>query len=142
MVIALRALILLMVSSSTVILYVLFVRSLPSHLAQISSTGGLLEAMQTAFGGVLAVVLGLELSETLKAYFARRQVRLEVILVLATIAAGRNLIQMDYEHTSAPVLIGWGFLILCLTVGYLAVKKANISLRLPPQRPRREDRAD
>jgi hypothetical protein len=61
--------------------------------------------------------------------------------VLATIAAGRNLIQVDYEHSSPFVLIGWGVLILCLTLGYFVVKRANISLPLPPERPTREDRA-
>ena len=138
-VIALRGLILLLVIGATVMLYVLFIRSLPRHFAQISSSGGVLAVMQTVFADVLAIILGLELSETLKAYFARHQVRLEVILVLATIAAGRNLIQVDYEHTSAVVLVGWGFLILCLTAGYLMVKKANLALPLPPERPRREE---
>lgn len=136
---ALRALILLLVSGATVSLYILFVRSLPSHIEQISSAGGVLLVMQTVFADVLAIVLGLELSETLRAYFARHHVRLEVILVLATIAAGRNLIQVDYEHSSPIVLIGWGVLILCLTVGYLVVKRANIYLPLPPERPARDD---
>ena len=137
---ALRTLILLLVTGATVSLYVLFVRSLPSHIEQISSTGGVLAVMQTVFADVLAIILGLELSETLKAYFARHQVRLEVILVLATIAAGRNLIQVDYEHSSPFVLIGWGVLVLCLTVGYFVVKRANISLPPPPERPTCEDR--
>jgi uncharacterized membrane protein (DUF373 family) len=140
-VVALRTLILLLVIGATAILYVLFVRSLPGHISQISSSGGVLVVMQRVFADVLAIILGLELSETLKAYFARHQVRLEVILVLATIAAGRNLIQVDYEHTSAFALIGWGVLILCLTIGYTVVRRANISLPLPPQRPPREDRA-
>lgn len=124
---ALRALILLFVTGATVILYVLFVAGLPTQLGQISSAGHLLEIMQTAFGGVLGVVLGLELSETLKTYFAHHQVRLEVILVVATIAVSRHLIQMDLEHTSASVLLGLGVLILCLTLGYVLVKKANLS---------------
>jgi uncharacterized membrane protein (DUF373 family) len=124
---ALRALILLFVTAATVILYVLFVIGLPAHLGQISSADHLLEIMQTVFGGVLAVVLGLELSETLKTYFAHHQVRLEVILVVATIAVSRHLIQVDFEHTSATVLLGLGFLILCLTLGYVLVKKANLS---------------
>ncbi|HLH43271.1 MAG TPA: phosphate-starvation-inducible PsiE family protein [Bryobacteraceae bacterium] len=132
---ALRTLILLLVAGATVMMYILFVRSLPRHFAEISTHGGVLTVMQTVFADVLAIVLGLELSETLKAYFAHRHVRLEVILVLATIAAGRNLIQVDYEHTSAVVLLGWGFLILCLTTGYLVVKKANVPPPLPPERP-------
>jgi uncharacterized membrane protein (DUF373 family) len=124
---ALRALILLFVTAATVILYVLFVGGLPAQLGQISSADHLLEIMQTAFGGVLGVVLGLELSETLKSYFAHHQVRLEVILVIAIIAVSRHLIQMDFEHTSASMLLGLGVLILCLTLGYVLVKRANLS---------------
>ena len=135
-VLVLRALILLLVIEATVMLYFLFARNLPHHFAQFSSGGGVLGVMQTVFADVLAIVLGLEISETLRTYFARHQVRLEVILVLATIAAGRSLIQVDYEHTSAVVLIGWGFLILCLAAGYLMVKRANVSLPLPPEGPR------
>jgi uncharacterized membrane protein (DUF373 family) len=124
---ALRALILLFVTAATVVLYILFVTGLPARLGQISSPGHLLEIMQTVFGGVLGVVLGLELSETLKTYFAQHQVRLEVILVIATIAVSRHLIQVDVEHASASVLVGLGVLILCLTLGYALVKKANLS---------------
>jgi hypothetical protein len=70
----------LLVALATVVLYILFIRSLPREIGQISSGSSLFVLIQTALGGVLAVVLGLELSETLKAYFARHQVRLEVIL--------------------------------------------------------------
>jgi uncharacterized membrane protein (DUF373 family) len=131
----------LLVALATVVLYILFIRSLPQEIGQISSASGLFVLIQTALGGVLAVVLGLELSETLKAYFARHQVRLEVILVLATIAVSRYLIQVDFEHTPAVVVLGLGAVILCLTVGYLLVRKANMTLPegRPPAGPQDED---
>ena len=62
------------------------------------------------------MVLGLEVSETLKAYFRDHHVRSEVIIVVAIIAASRHLVQLDFEHAS-PVS-------LPLTAGYVLVKKA------------------
>jgi uncharacterized membrane protein (DUF373 family) len=126
-VIALRVLIVLFVAAATVTLYVLFATTLPARVTQLSSVSHLLEIMQTVFGGVLGVILGLELAETLKTYFTHHHVRLEVILVVATIAVGRHLIQLDFEHTSASALLAHGVLILCLTFGYLLVKIAAAS---------------
>src|SRR5579883_472105 len=99
-VVALRALIMLLVVAATVVLFVLFVTALPSQIRQTSTASGLLGIMQASFAGVLGVVLGLEVSETLKIYFTHHEVRLEVILIIATIAVSRHLIQVDYEHTS------------------------------------------
>ena len=62
------------------------------------------------------MVLGLEVAETPKAYFRDHHVRLEVIIVVAIIAASRHLVQLDFEHAS-PVS-------LPLTAGYVLVKKA------------------
>ena len=130
-VIALRVLIMLFVVASTGILYVLFATDLPTRVTQLSSVSHLLEIMQMAFGGVLGVILGLELAETLKTYFTHHHIRLEVILVVATIAVGRHLIQLDFEHTSAVELLAHGVLILCLTFGYLLVKKAQRAVEEP-----------
>jgi len=72
------------------------------------------------------VVLGLELLETLRAYFTEHRVRLEVILVVAIIAVGRQVIQIDFEHTPGMVLLGLSGLILALTLGYFLIKKSHV----------------
>jgi uncharacterized membrane protein (DUF373 family) len=82
--------------------------------------------MQQSFAGVLIVVLGLELLETLKTYFAEHHVRLEVILVVAIIAVGRHVIQIDFEHTPGTVLLGLSSVILALTVGYFLIKRTQV----------------
>jgi uncharacterized membrane protein (DUF373 family) len=81
--------------------------------------------MQTSFAGILSVVLGLELLETLKAYSVEHHIRLEVILVVALIAVGRHVVVVDFEHASGPVLLGISAIIGALTLGYFLVKKTQ-----------------
>jgi uncharacterized membrane protein (DUF373 family) len=83
--------------------------------------------MQRAFGGVLVVVLGLELIETLKVYFHEHQVRVEVIMIVGLIAVGRHVIQIDYVHEEASQLFGLGALIVSLALGYFLVGKSGRS---------------
>jgi uncharacterized membrane protein (DUF373 family) len=123
---ALQVLMIVMVLVATFVLYLLLVRNLFDHVARIESVAGLLPAMQQSFAGVLTVVLGLELLETLKTYFTEHQVRLEVILVVAIIAVGRHVIQVDFEHTSGTVLLGLSGVILALSAGYFLIKKAQV----------------
>ena len=135
---ALRALIILLVVAATVALFILFVEGLPRKAGEITSPDALLAVMQTSFAGVLSVVLGLELAETLRAYFTDHQIRLEVILVVATIAVSRQVIQVDFAHAPASVPFGFGVLILCLTLGYALTKKASLLLfRRPKRKPAR-----
>jgi uncharacterized membrane protein (DUF373 family) len=91
--------------------------------------------MQQSFAGVLSVVLGLELFETLKTYFTEHQIRLEVILVVAIIAVGRQVVQVDFEHTPGAVLFGLSAVILALTLGYFLVKRAQVAVA--PREPAR-----
>jgi uncharacterized membrane protein (DUF373 family) len=122
---ALQVLLMVMVAVATIVLYVLLVRNLISQVSRIESAAGLLPTMQQSFAGVLTVVLGLELLETLKAYFTEHRVRLEVILVLAIIAVGRQVILLDFEDTTGPLLLGLSGVISALTLGYFLIKKAQ-----------------
>jgi len=140
---ALRALIMLLVVAATVTLYILFINDLPKRVGEITSADALLAVMQTSFAGILGVILGLELAETLKAYFTGHQIRLEVILVVATIAVSRQLIQIDFAHASAAQPLGFGGLILCLTLGYVLVKKGSLtSLRQTKESAAQKTRAE
>jgi uncharacterized membrane protein (DUF373 family) len=130
---AVQVLMMVMVLVATFVLYVLLAKNLLTQVGRIESVAGLLPTMQQSFAGVLSVVLGLELFETLKTYFTEHHLRLEVILVVAIIAVGRQVIQVDFEHTTGAVLFGLSTVMLALTLGYFLVKKAQVAV--PPREP-------
>jgi uncharacterized membrane protein (DUF373 family) len=123
----LQLLLVIAVSVGTTQLFILFIKRLPEAWADISNAEDLHAVMQRAFGGVLVVVLGLELIETLKVYFHEHQVRVEVIMIVGLIAVGRHVIQVDYAKVEAPQLIGLGALIVSLAFGYFLVGRSSKS---------------
>ena len=123
----LQLLLVVAVAVVTAQLFILFIKRLPDAWADISNAEDLHTVMQRAFGGVLVVVLGLELIETLKVYFHEHQVRVEVIMIVGLIAVGRHVIQIDYLHEEAPQLFGLGALIVSLALGYFLVGKSSRS---------------
>jgi uncharacterized membrane protein (DUF373 family) len=123
-VVALQFLVVVMVVVSTGVLFVLGFQALQTQVHHIETIEDLLFRVQRSIAGILIVVLGLEVLETLKAYFRDHHVRLEVILVVAIIAAGRHLVQMDFEHVPALQIFGIAAVVLCLTIGYYLVKKS------------------
>ena len=125
---AMQVLMMVVVLVATFMLYQLLLKNLFSQVARIESVDGLLPTLQQSFAGVLTVVLGLELLETLNTYFTEHHVRLEVILVVAIIAIGRHVIQIDFEHTPGTILLGISAVILALTLGYFLVKKAQVAV--------------
>jgi uncharacterized membrane protein (DUF373 family) len=93
-----------------------------THLNSIDSIGELQSAVQSVFAGVLLLMLGLELLETLKSYFTDSHVRIEVILVVALIAVSRHVMLIDVQHASGVELIGSSALTLSLAVSYWLVR--------------------
>jgi uncharacterized membrane protein (DUF373 family) len=96
--------------------------------------------LQHAFAGVLLIILGLELLDTLKVYFNEHRVRLEVILIVAIIAVGRHIIQLDFEHAEAGVMLGIAALVLALAAGYFLICRLGVITSNPfstqdPSRP-------
>lgn len=122
---AMQLLLILAVATATIVLFVLFTRNLIVDASRIESVADLLPTMQQSFAGILIVVLGLELLETLRSYFTEHHVRVEVILVVAIIAVGRHVIQLDFAHTPASVDLGLAALIVALVVGYFLVRKSQ-----------------
>ena len=120
----LQLILVIAVTVGTVWLFFLFFSRLPNSLSAIATTADLHSAMQRAFGGVLVVVLGLELIETLKVYFHEHQVRVEVIMIVGLIAVGRHIIQVDYDHVDAWQLVGLGVLVVSLSFSYFLVGRA------------------
>jgi len=121
----LQLLLVVPVSVGTAQLFLLFIRRLPASWNAIDTANDLHTVMQNAFGGVLVVVLGLELIETLKVYFHEHQVRVEVIMIVGLIAVGRHVIQVDYDHVETLQLVGLGALIVSLSLGYFLIGKSG-----------------
>ena len=61
---------------------------------------------------------------TLRSYFTEHKVRLELILVAATIAVGRHVILIDLETTGGCGFIGVSALVLALTTGCFLTKRS------------------
>ena len=83
------------------------------------------KALQKTFSGVLVVMLGLELLETLRSYFKTHHVKVEVILIVAIIAAGRHVIEIDVAHAPAMEMLADGALMLTLCASYFLVKRTH-----------------
>jgi uncharacterized membrane protein (DUF373 family) len=122
---AAQALLMLVIVAALLQLWFLFAVALRDRLADFDSIPVLTDAVQRAFSGVLLIVLGLELLETLRVYFTHHRVRLEIILVVAIIAIGRHVINLDFEHLSGATVAGIAALIIALTGGYYLVRKAG-----------------
>jgi uncharacterized membrane protein (DUF373 family) len=120
---ALEAFLVLAIGAGIVTLFVLLTHALRTNT--FDSLGLLQGALQKSFSGVLMVMLGLELLETLRAYFKTHHIKVEVILIVAIIAAGRHVIEIDVAHAPAMQLLAYGGLMLGLTASYFLVKRAH-----------------
>ena len=119
----LRALMALGITAAVAILVLLVLRELHRSWTQIDSIAELQQAVQSLFAGVLLVVLGLELMDTLRNYFIEHRLRVEFLISVALIAVARHVIQLDYEHESPWLVIAIAVLIFALAVSYVAVRK-------------------
>ena len=126
------------VAVAVVEIYLLLFDDLRPGLS-IETLNSLQEGLQNVFGAVLLVLLGLELIDTLKVYFVDHEVRTEVILVVAMIAVGRHIIQIDYHDTSGLELIGMAAVVVALAVSYYLVKRARSSADEAPVSPGVDD---
>jgi uncharacterized membrane protein (DUF373 family) len=124
---ALQVLLIMLIVIATITLYGLFFGGLRNNIGEIGSAEDLHGVLQKGFGGVLIVLLGLELMETLKTYFSEHHIRVEVILVVAIIAVGRHIIKLDFEHVSPSLLLGLGALTIALAAGYFLVRWSHSS---------------
>jgi uncharacterized membrane protein (DUF373 family) len=122
---AAQLLLALVILLAVVQLWYLLVIAIRDRLGDIDSIPLLTEALQRSFAGILLIILGLELLETLRVYFTHHRVRLEIILVVAIIAVGRHIINLDVEHLSGTSLAGIAALIAGVTGGYYLVRRAG-----------------
>jgi len=77
------------------------------------------------FGLFLLVLIGIELLETMKKYYTKGRVDLDVIISVSLIALGRKIITMDPKAYDPMTLIGIAAIILALFLGYWVIKKTN-----------------
>lgn len=118
----LRALMALGITAAIIVLVLLVVREIGRSWHQIDSIAELQEAVQSLFAGVLLVVLGLELLDTLRNYFIEHRLRVEFLISVALIAVARHIIQLDFEHSSPWVVGSIALLILTLAASYVGVR--------------------
>jgi uncharacterized membrane protein (DUF373 family) len=126
---ALLLLLTMLIVVSTITIYGLFVEGVRDNFGEIGSAEDLHGLLQRAIGGVLIVLLGLELMETLKSYFSEQHIRVEVILVVAIIAVGRQIIKLDFDHVSPSLLFALSALMIGLTAGYFLIRWSNSSAK-------------
>jgi uncharacterized membrane protein (DUF373 family) len=118
----LRTILGLGIIGAMIILIWLMIRELHRVAASIETIAELQDAVQGLFAGILLVVLGLELMDTLRNYFIEHRLRVELLLSVALIAVARHVIQLDYEHVSPTLVAGVAFLVLSLAASYVGVR--------------------
>jgi uncharacterized membrane protein (DUF373 family) len=86
--------------------------------------------MINILGGFLLVLIGVELLETIKAYFRENTIHVEIVVLLAIIAIARKVILLDPTGTSGIEfgieLMGIGVIVVGLSAGYYLIKKAGL----------------
>lgn len=94
-----------------------------------------LEEVLDLFGIFLLVLIGIELLDTIKVYFKRNVVHVEVVVLVALIAVSRKVIVMEPGDYEPATLIGIGTIIIALAVSYFLIKRLGCDIvnidRLP-----------
>jgi uncharacterized membrane protein (DUF373 family) len=89
----------------------------------------------TVLGAFLLVLIGVELLDTIKAYFSENTIHVEIVVLLAIIAIARKVILLDPSTVSGIEfgieLIGIGVIVICLAGGYYLIKRAGITIGSP-----------
>ena len=134
---AVQILLMIMTATAVIVLFSLSWQVLRDTGLHFENVPELHHLAQRGFGGVLLVLLGLELLDTLKTYFSQHRVRAEVILIVALIAVGRHIIQLDFDSAQGGPLAGLSALMLALAIGLFLVKKVGAE---PPAVPAGDER--
>ncbi|MFA6225356.1 MAG: phosphate-starvation-inducible PsiE family protein [Methanoregula sp.] len=83
-------------------------------------------------GGFLLVLIGVELLDTIKAYFIENTIHVEIVILLALIAVARKVILLDppkvIDFQYGFELMGIGVIVVGLAASYYLIKKAGITL--------------
>ena len=86
----------------------------------------------TVLGAFLLVLIGVELLDTIKAYFHENTIHVEIVVLLAIIAVARKVILLDPTGMNGFEfgfeLMGIGLIVVGLAAGYYFIKKAGITV--------------
>jgi len=77
-------------------------------------------------GVFLLVLIGIELLDTIRAYFRENTIHVEIVVLLAIIAIARKVILLEPATTNGMELLGIGVVIIGLAASYYLIKKAGI----------------
>jgi uncharacterized membrane protein (DUF373 family) len=104
------------------------------YIGLIMTTPALLEnrELTAVLGAFLLVLIGVELLDTIKAYFSENTIHVEIVVLLAIIAVARKVILLDPTGTTGyefgVELIGIGVIVVGLAAGYYLIKKAGVTV--------------
>ena len=118
---ALAGMLIVVMLLSTMHLGVLIAQEIWSPPRFLIPVQGLLEV----FGYFLLVLIGIELLETLKAYFQKDVIHVRVVLEVALIAMARKVIIEEPNTVSSLTLLGIAALILALAIAYYFERQAK-----------------
>jgi uncharacterized membrane protein (DUF373 family) len=97
--------------------------------ARLESEYGFLSAEEYVliFGGIMNIVIILELFETIRMYLKESKFHAEIILMVTIIAVSRVIIMMEFkgEHLEPLLIFGFGALILALASSYYLIKRSR-----------------
>jgi len=82
---------------------------------------------------IMLVVISLELFETIKLYLDRQVISADFIVLIALTAVARKIIIMDYSEYEPLMVIGLGFIVIALALGYYFIKKADFMIIKKPK---------
>ncbi|MFP4692205.1 MAG: phosphate-starvation-inducible PsiE family protein, partial [Bacteroidales bacterium] len=80
-----------------------------------------LDNLMQVFGVFLLVVIGIELLDTIKVYFKKNVIHVEVVMLVAIIAIARKIIVMDFDIYGGTEIIGIAAIMLALAAGYYLI---------------------
>jgi uncharacterized membrane protein (DUF373 family) len=90
--------------------------------------------MILVLGAFLLVLIGVELLDTIKAYFRENAIHVEIVVLLAIIAVARKVILLDPTGMNGIEygfeLMGIGVIVVGLAAGYYLIKKAVLTVGL------------
>lgn len=80
----------------------------------------------SVLGVFLLVLIGVELLDTMLAYFKENAIHVEIVVLLALIAISRKVILLDPTSTNPLELFGIGIIVLGLAGAYFLIKRAGL----------------
>lgn len=92
-----------------------------------------LDNLMQVFGVFLLVVIGIELLDTIKVYFKKNVIHVEVVMLVAIIAIARKIIVMDFDIYGGTEIIGIAAIMLALAGGYYLIKKTGGTKFVPTE---------